>query len=139
MTAQDIALTRAQQACDHAWSEHRIGSTRCTRCDIAWERYARHHIEKVEKENDRLKKRLTDALDLASAFTVLGLSANARAAFESAGGKIIFTKQHYTCYPPHGSSHPKPGYIALPSGDIFYMIADFSRAHDGVELVLVEP
>lgn len=135
MSTQETKLTQMQQKCLHEWRQlFAKGYQKCVRCDIRWDDYAQWYIAQLETRNERLSRSLNRALDLAQAFTVLSASVEAINALEQAGGKVVHAKQRYNVYPPHGSVHPKPGLLLLPTGVSLYATADFSRHYDGIEL-----
>lgn len=138
MSAEEIKLTKLQEACLHDWYQpFGRSQPKCAKCDVREDQWHRWYIQKLEVRNERLSRQLNRALDLASAFTVLGMSAEAIAALEEAGGKVVHAKQRYNVYPPHGSVHPKPGLLLLPTGVTLYMTADFARQFDGIELRVI--
>lgn len=134
------ALSALQQACQmHEWHKPVLSEKRCIHCDLKWVTWAEHRIATLESDNAHMKRILDDTLDLDLVFTLAGITPEIRDIIIKAGGKVNYDKRRYTVYPPVGSTLNINGHLALPGGKTLYLIGDFTRQHDGSQLVTLKP
>ncbi|MGZ6281731.1 MAG: hypothetical protein ACXWQ5_00295 [Ktedonobacterales bacterium] len=86
-----------------------------------------------------MQRILDDTLDLDLIFTIAGITPETRDIILRAGGKVNYDKRRYIVYPPLGSTVNINGHLTLPNGTTLFLIGDFSRQHDGSQLVAQKP
>lgn len=129
-----------QRACLlHEWHKPFLTEKRCVHCDVRWIVWAEQRLEALERDNARMKRVLDDTLDLDLVFTLAGITPDIRDIIIKAGGKVNYDKRRYIVYPPLGSTLNINGHLALPNGKTLYLIGDFTRQHDGSQLVMLKP